>query len=43
MEQIAVKCKSSGIKYKIEDQREKGRPIQVGFQGELRIQQDLAT
>ena len=43
LEEITEKCKKSGIQYDIEDQREKGKPIRVAFQGELRDQQDLAA
>jgi len=43
LENILTACRKSNIHYDIEDQREKGRPIRVSFQGELRVQQDLAA
>jgi len=43
LENITSECEKSGIVYEIEDHREKGRPIRVSFQGELRMQQDLAA
>lgn len=43
LENIISECKKSGIDYEIEDQREKGHPIRVSFQGALRVQQDLAA
>ena len=42
-EKIIDKCEKAGIKYDIEDEREKGRPIRVGFKGDLRLQQDIAA
>lgn len=36
-------CREAGIDYEMEDHREKGRPIRVTFQGDLRMQQDLAA
>lgn len=36
-------CKEAGIDYEIVDHREKGRPIRVSFQGDLRTQQNLAA
>jgi len=43
LENILAACSKSDINYEIEEQREKGRPIRVSFQGELREQQDLAA
>lgn len=43
LENVINECKKTGILYDIEDEREKGRPIRVSFQGELRMQQDLAA
>lgn len=43
LEDIVHECRSVGIQYDIEDQREKGRPIRVSFNGQLRVQQDLAA
>lgn len=43
LEDFVNECKSVGIEYDIEDNREKGRPIRVSFNGELRVQQDLAA
>ena len=42
-EKIIDKCEKAGIKYDIEDEREKGRPIRVSFKGDLRLQQDIAA
>ncbi|MFR1037552.1 MAG: TOTE conflict system archaeo-eukaryotic primase domain-containing protein [Clostridium sp.] len=36
-------CKEAGIAYDIADHREKGRPIRVSFNGDLRTGQDLAA
>lgn len=36
-------CKTAGIDYEIVDHREKGRPIRVTFQGDLRMAQNLAA
>ena len=43
LENIIDECKRAQIQYDIEDHREKGHPIRVSFQGELKIQQDLAA
>jgi len=43
LENLISECEKAGIVYEIEDHREKGRPIRVSFQGELRMQQDLAA
>ena len=43
LDDIVRECKSAGIQYDVEEQREKGRPIRVSFDGELRVQQDLAA
>ena len=42
-EKIIDKCEKAGIVYDIEDDREKGRPIRVNFNGDLRLQQDIAA
>lgn len=36
-------CKEAGIEYSISDQRQKGRPIRVAFNGDLRTGQELAA
>ncbi len=36
-------CKEAGIEYEMTDHREKGRPIRVSFNGDLKTQQDLAA
>lgn len=36
-------CKEAGIEYDLVDHREKGRPIRVTFNGDLRTGQDLAA
>lgn len=36
-------CEEAGIEYDIADHREKGRPIRVNFNGDLRTGQDLAA
>ena len=43
LEDVVHECENAGIPYDIEEQREKGRPIRVSFNGELRVQQDLAA
>jgi superfamily II DNA or RNA helicase len=40
---LLTNCKESGIEYDIVDHREKGRPIRVSFNGNLRTGQDLAA
>ncbi|MCI6732107.1 MAG: DEAD/DEAH box helicase family protein [Lachnospiraceae bacterium] len=42
-ENIIDECNKAGIPVEISDQREKGRPIRVSFNGDLRMQQDLAA
>ncbi len=42
-ERIIEECEKAGIAVDISDQREKGRPIRVAFQGDLRTQQSLAA
>lgn len=42
-ERIVEECNKSGIAVDISDQRETGRPIRVGFKGDLRTQQELAV
>lgn len=36
-------CQEAGIAYEITDHREKGRPIRISFNGDLRIGQDVAA
>lgn len=40
---LCTSCKEAGIEYEIIDHREKGRPIRVTFNGDLKTQQDLAA
>ena len=40
---LLTNCKEAGIEYDIVDHREKGRPIRVSFNGDLRTGQDLAA
>ncbi|MCQ2078291.1 MAG: DEAD/DEAH box helicase family protein, partial [Bacteroidaceae bacterium] len=42
-EQLINNCKEANIEYDITDHREKGRPIRVSFNGDLRTGQDLAA
>jgi superfamily II DNA or RNA helicase len=42
-EKLIDACQESGIEFAIADEREKGRPIRVSFNGDLRTQQDLAA
>lgn len=42
-EKVIAECENAGIEYDIEDCREKGHPIRVTFNGDLRMQQDLAA
>ncbi|MBR4779741.1 MAG: DEAD/DEAH box helicase family protein [Lachnospiraceae bacterium] len=42
-ERIIEECHKYGIEYDISDEREKGHPIRVSFNGSLKIQQDLAA
>lgn len=42
-DKIISSCQEASIEYEIEDHREKGRPIRVSFNGDLRTQQDLAA
>lgn len=42
-ENLLDSCKEAGIEYEIVDHREKGRPIRVSFQGDLKMQQNLAV
>lgn len=42
-EKIMEECSKAGIMVDISDQREKGRPIRVRFNGDLRTGQDLAA
>ena len=42
-ENLLDSCKEAGIEYEIVDHREKGRPIRVSFQGDLKMQQNLAA
>lgn len=43
LEDLTAACNKASIPYEISDQREKGRPIRVSFNGDLRLQQDLAA
>ena len=43
LDDLTDRCQTAGIVYDIEDQREKGRPIRVNFQGKLRDHQDVAA
>ena len=40
---LIILCKEAGIEYEIIDHREKGRPIRVSFNGDLKTQQNLAA
>ncbi len=40
---LITSCKEAGIEYEIADCREKGRPIRVSFNGDLKLQQNLAA
>ena len=40
---LCTSCKEADIEYEIIDHREKGRPIRVAFNGDLKTQQDLAA
>ena len=40
---LLTSCKEAGVKYDISDHREKGRPIRVSFNGDLKMQQNLAA
>ena len=42
-ERISDECEKAGILVEISDQRETGRPIRVSFNGNLRLQQELAA
>lgn len=42
-EPLLLACKEAGIEYDILDRREKGKPIRVTFNGDLRAGQDLAA
>ena len=42
-ETLIRKCEESSIPYDIEEQRDSGRPIRVSFNGDLRLQQDIAA
>ena len=42
-ERITEECAKAGIQVEISDQRETGRPIRVSFNGNLRLQQELAA
>lgn len=42
-ESLLVACKDAGIEYDIVDHSEKGRPIRVQFNGDLRTGQELAA
>lgn len=40
---LLTSCKEAGVEYDISDHREKGRPIRVSFNGDLKMQQNLAA
>lgn len=40
---LLASCKEAGIAYELIDRREKGRPIRVSFNGDLKVQQELAA
>lgn len=42
-ERIIEECNKAGIVVDISDQKETGRPIKVSFNGDLRVQQELAA
>lgn len=42
-ERISEECAKAGIQVEISDQRETGHPIRVSFNGNLRLQQELAA
>lgn len=42
-ENLITACKEADIEYDIADHREKGRPIRVSFNGDLRVGQELAA
>ena len=42
-ENIISECNKAGIQAEVRDEREKGRPIRVEFNGDLRTQQELAA
>lgn len=42
-EKLLAACEEAQIEYDIEDHREKGRPIRVSFNGDLRVGQELAA
>lgn len=42
-EKVITECEKAGIAIDIDDKKEKGRPLRVTFNGELRSQQDLAA
>lgn len=43
LDNLIISCRGAEIDYEIVDHREKGRPIRVSFQGDLRTQQELAA
>lgn len=43
LERLIELCEESGIEFEIVDEREKGIPIRVAFNGSLKTQQELAT
>ena len=43
LDKLTFACDKSSIPYDISDQREKGKPIRVSFNGDLRLQQSLAA
>lgn len=40
---LLASCKEADVEYDISDYREKGRPIRVSFNGDLKMRQNLAV
>lgn len=43
MEDLLDACNVAGITFDVTDHREKGRPLRVSFNGDLRVRQDIAA
>lgn len=43
LDSLKAECDKASIPYDITDEREKGRPIRVSFNGDLRVQQEVAV
>jgi len=43
LDNLLTACKEADVEYDISDYREKGRPIRVSFNGDLKLQQNLAA